>query len=65
MDKKLQDFMVDAKIPRMWRSHIPIVCSPQQIIWVVGWRIDDRVKVTEDSRAIVRLEFVRGDESSR
>jgi tRNA(Ile)-lysidine synthase len=65
MDKKLQDFMVDAKIPRMWRSHIPIVCSPQQIIWVVGWRIDDRVRVTEDSRAIVRLEFTRGDESNR
>ena len=65
MDKKLQDFMVDAKIPRVWRSHIPIVCSPQQIIWVVGWRIDDRVRVTEDSRAIVRLEFTRGDESSR
>ncbi|MGB6874380.1 MAG: tRNA lysidine(34) synthetase TilS [Dehalococcoidia bacterium] len=57
--KKLPEFMVDAKIPRSWRGHIPIVCSPQQIIWVAGWRIDDRVKVTEASKEILRLEFIK------
>lgn len=59
MPKKLQEFMVDAKIPRSWRGHILVVCSPQQIIWVVGWRIDDRVKVTEASQEILHLEFIR------
>jgi tRNA(Ile)-lysidine synthase len=59
MPKKLYEFMVDAKVPRSWRRHIPIVCSPQQIIWVVGWRIDDRVKVTEASKEIIRLEFIK------
>ena len=57
--KKLQDFMVDARIPRAWRQHIPLVCSPQHILWVVGCRIDDRVKVTEASRELLRLEFAR------
>jgi tRNA(Ile)-lysidine synthase len=57
--KKLQDFMVDAKIPRSWRGRIPIVCSPEQIIWLAGWRIDDRVKTTQASKDILRLEFVR------
>ncbi|MFW6117993.1 MAG: tRNA lysidine(34) synthetase TilS [Chloroflexota bacterium] len=61
MPKKLQEFMVDAKIPRSWRGRIPIVCSPQQIIWVAGWRIDDRVKVNEASKEILRLEFIRSD----
>jgi tRNA(Ile)-lysidine synthase len=59
MTKKLHEFMVDVKIPRPSRGRIPIVCSPRQIIWVVGWRIDDRVKLTEDSKEILRLEFVR------
>jgi len=59
MPKKLYEFMVDAKIPRSWRGHIPIVCSPQQIIWVVGWRIDNRVKTTEASKEILRLEFIK------
>jgi tRNA(Ile)-lysidine synthase len=61
MPKKLHEFMVDAKIPRSWRGRIPIVCSPQQIIWVVGWRIDNRVKVTEASKEILRLEFIKSE----
>jgi len=59
MPKKLNEFMVDAKIPLPWREHIPIVHSSQHIVWVVGWRIDDRVKVTEDSEEILRLEFIK------
>jgi len=58
--KKLGEFMIDNKIPHAWRQRIPIVCSPEQILWVVGWRIDERVKVTEDTRQILRLKFERG-----
>ena len=61
MSKKLHEFMVDAKIPRSWRGRIPIVCSPRQIIWIVGWRIDDRVKLTEASKEILRLEFIKSE----
>lgn len=55
--KKLGEFMIDARIPRSWRERIPIVCSPQHILWVVGWRIDDRVKVTEDTKKVLCLRF--------
>ena len=55
--KKLNEFMIDAKIPRPWRGQVPLVCSLQHIIWVVGWRIDDRAKVTEATRRVLRLEF--------
>ncbi len=55
--KKLGEFMIDAKIPQAWRERIPLVCSPQHILWVVGWRIDDRVKVTEQTKHVMRLEF--------
>ena len=55
--KKLQDFMVDAKLPQAWRSRVPLVCSSERILWVVGWRIDDRVKVTEATTHVLRLEF--------
>ncbi len=58
--KKLGEFMIDAKIPRLWRKRVPIVSSPQQIIWVVGWRIDDRVKVTEHTNQVLCLEFRQG-----
>jgi tRNA(Ile)-lysidine synthase len=57
--KKLNEFMIDAKIPRLWRKSIPLVCSVQQIIWVVGWRIHDRVKVTGESQQVLCLNFRR------
>jgi tRNA(Ile)-lysidine synthase len=57
--KKLGEYMIDAKIPRAWRQRVPIVCSPEHIVWVVGWRIDGRVKVTENNKQVLRLEFQR------
>jgi len=57
--KKLNAFMIDAKIPQAWRSRIPIVGSAEHILWVVGWRIDERAKVTEDTKQVLYLEFER------
>jgi len=57
--RKLQDFMVDASVPRSWRDSVPLVCSPQQVVWVVGWRMDNRVKVTTSTEQVLRIEFHR------
>jgi tRNA(Ile)-lysidine synthase len=57
--KKLQDFMVDAKIPRSWRDRVPLVCSAEGILWVVGWRIAERAKVTDRTKQVLLLEFER------
>ncbi len=57
--KKLQDFMVDAKIPGAWRDRVPLVCSPEGILWVVGWRIDERARVRDSTERILCLEFER------
>jgi len=58
--KKLNRFMIDARVPRSWRRFIPIVASPEQIIWVVGYRIDERVKVTGSTLKVLHLEFRPG-----
>ena len=58
--KKLNEFMIDAKIPRAWRGRIPVVCSQRHILWLVGYRIDERAKVTEETMKVLRLEFERG-----
>jgi len=55
--KKLQDFLVDAKVPRWLRPHIPLVISGGQIVWVAGVRPAEPVKVTEASRTLLTLEF--------
>ncbi len=57
--KKLNVFMIDAGIPRAWRTRVPLVCTKEHIIWVVGQRIDERARVTANTRRVLRLSFVR------
>ncbi len=54
-EKKLQDFFVDAQVPREERARVPLVLSGDEIVWVVGHRISDRYKVTGKTRRTVRL----------
>jgi len=53
--KKLQDFFVDEKIPSFYRPFTPIVTDDEKILWIVGLRLDDRVKVTNQTRRILHL----------
>lgn len=60
--KSLQDFLVDEKVPRYRRDDVPIVASDRQIVWIAGLRIDDRVKLTPDTKEVLCLTFLeRGD----
>ena len=54
--KKLQDFFVDEKVPRDERDRIPLVLSGEDIIWIAGYRQDDRFKVTDETKKILKLE---------
>lgn len=47
--KKLQDFFVDAKVGRRDRDRIPLLVAPEGVLWVVGWRSDERFRAGEGS----------------
>ncbi|MDI6744597.1 MAG: tRNA lysidine(34) synthetase TilS [Thermodesulfovibrionales bacterium] len=55
--KKLQDYFVDEKIPRDERDSIPIVISGDDVVWIAGYRADERFKVTDETKKIVMLEI--------
>jgi tRNA(Ile)-lysidine synthase len=56
-EKKVGQFMIDARIPQRWRDRIPIVCVGDNVIWIVGHRIDDRYKITEKTKNVLRIKF--------
>ena len=56
-EKKLGMFMIDARIPHAWRSRIPLVCSGDRIIWVAGYRSDERFKVTSRTKRVLKVTF--------
>jgi tRNA(Ile)-lysidine synthase len=53
--KKLQDFFTDAKVPCDQRGSVPLVMSGDQIVWVVGFRVDERFKATNSTQHILRV----------
>ncbi|NLZ54062.1 MAG: tRNA lysidine(34) synthetase TilS [Thermoanaerobacteraceae bacterium] len=53
--KKLKNFFIDEKVPRRKRNQVPIVEANGKIVWVGGMRIDDRFKVTEETRRVLVL----------
>lgn len=53
--KKVQDLMVDAKIPRRDRARIPIIEDEAGILWVVGCALDERARVPAEAARVVVL----------
>ena len=61
--KKISDFFVDAKIPIYEKHQIPILETKDgQVVWVCGQRIDDRFKITNETKHVMKLEFTRTPE---
>jgi len=55
--KKLSDFLIDAKFPRILRDEVLVVESKGEIAWIVGLRNGHPFRVRADSRQIAVLEF--------
>ena len=56
-EKKLQDFFIDSKIPIHLRKLVPVFIDREKIIWVGRHRIDDRVRITEDTKEVLHLKL--------
>lgn len=55
-NKKLKDFFIDKKIDREKRDSIGLICDDENIIWVIGYGINDKYKITEFSKNILNME---------
>jgi tRNA(Ile)-lysidine synthase len=56
--QKVKEFFIDHKIPRFERPKIPLLISGEMIAWIVGYRIDERVKVTEKTKKVLKITVV-------
>lgn len=53
--KKLSDFFIDNKIERASKEQAWLLCSDDEIAWVIGHRIDERFKITKDTRRVLKV----------
>lgn len=53
--KKIKEYFIDRKIPRRERDKIPVLVSPEGVLWIVGYRTDERFRVTPDTKKILEV----------
>jgi tRNA(Ile)-lysidine synthase len=58
--RKLQDFMVDRKVPRTERDTLPLVVDAlDRIVWVVGQSVGEGFRVLDPSQGVIFLKVKR------
>jgi tRNA(Ile)-lysidine synthase len=56
--QKLKKFFIDRKIGPERRWSMPLLADRQSVIWIPGLRLCDRVKITETTRRVLRIEII-------
>ncbi|MFW5663770.1 MAG: tRNA lysidine(34) synthetase TilS [bacterium] len=56
--KKLSDFFVDEKVPLTNKKNIGLLCSGEDIVWVIGMRADERYRITKPVGKVLEINFI-------
>ncbi|HHW47211.1 MAG TPA: tRNA lysidine(34) synthetase TilS [Clostridiaceae bacterium] len=62
--KKLKEYFIDNKIPCEKRDEIPLVAKENEIVWVIGYKISDKFKVTENTKSVLILKYTGNNGST-
>lgn len=57
--------MIDDKIPRGEREQIPVLAEGNHVLWVVGGRISEYYKITDQTKTILQVTYNGGEEHGR
>ncbi|WP_158849286.1 tRNA lysidine(34) synthetase TilS [Algibacter sp. L1A34] len=53
--KKISKYLKDEKLSLLDKEHVSVLCSNNTIVWVVNRRADNRFKVTENTKNILKI----------
>lgn len=62
--KKLSDFMIDEKIPLNLKEQVLALISGDNLVWIIGHRIDDRYKITRQTRKAYKISNIYYNDKS-
>jgi tRNA(Ile)-lysidine synthase len=63
--RKLQDFLVDRKIPRWLRPHLPLLAYGGEILWAPGLGVGETVGLSPDTRNVLEIELTPATANSK
>ena len=57
--KKLHDYFIDEKVPKPVRSQIPLLVAMEGILWIAGYRQDDRFRRRSTTQRMCSVQLIR------
>jgi tRNA(Ile)-lysidine synthase len=51
--KKISDFLIDLKVPFIHKKQVKVLCSGTDIVWLIGYRIDNRYKISPTTQKVM------------
>ncbi len=55
--KKLKDYLIDARMPLVVRERWPLLAMGGRILWIPGYRMDEDLKVNQETKVILEAEL--------
>lgn len=62
-EKKISDLLIDLKVPLIHKKTVTVLCSGNQIAWVMGHRISDRFKCDANTKRVFYIKKTEHDQS--
>ena len=56
--QNIKKYFANLKIPAVQRQKCPLLLSKERIVWIAGHRIDNAVKVTANTRRVLKAELL-------
>jgi tRNA(Ile)-lysidine synthase len=56
---KVSDYLVNRKVPRVWREHLPLLVAGDSIVWVCGHSVGVEGMVSAETQQVLRVRFER------
>lgn len=57
--KKLSDYFIDKKFSQFEKEDAFLLCSGEDILWIVNHQIDNRFRIRTESKQVLQIEFVK------
>ena len=57
--KKLSKFFKDEKLSLLDKERVLLLCSENEVVWIINYRADNRFKVTEQTKTILKITLLQ------
>lgn len=59
--KKISDFLINQKLNRFEKENVWLLLNKNEVVWVIGWRLDERYKINSSTKKILKLDLNTSD----